>query len=166
MAEHSEEIADPDCWRCATELADAAEAAGADVISTALHLFGVMYLCPTCGNKRCPKATDHRLDCTNSNEPGQVGSRYGVLLSGSPEEADRVAEHSEEIAQPHDLATEAVNAAVSAWLCLGVGLVVGAAFSWWLYPVPFAVACWFGSRFIGVMARISLTLEGWEPFDD
>lgn len=80
--------ADPDCWRCATELADAAEAAGADVISTALHLFGVMYLCPTCGNKRCPKATDHRLDCTNSNEPGQVGSRYGVLLSGSSEEGD------------------------------------------------------------------------------
>ena len=35
-----------------------------------------MFLCPTCGNKRCPKATDHRLECTNSNEPGQVGSDY------------------------------------------------------------------------------------------
>lgn len=89
MPEHSEEIVHADCWRCATELADAAEAAGADVISTALHLFGVMYLCPTCGNKRCPKATDHRLDCTDSNEPGQVGSRYGVLLFGSSEDADR-----------------------------------------------------------------------------
>lgn len=36
-----------------------------------------MILCPTCGNKRCPKATDHDLDCTNSNEPGQPGSIYG-----------------------------------------------------------------------------------------
>ena len=33
-------------------------------------------VCPTCGNKRCPKATDHNLECTNSNEPGQKGSRY------------------------------------------------------------------------------------------
>lgn len=35
-----------------------------------------MFLCPTCRNKRCPKATDHRLDCTDSNEPGQKGSAY------------------------------------------------------------------------------------------
>ena len=35
-----------------------------------------MILCPDCGNKRCPKATDHRLQCTDSNEPGQEGSRY------------------------------------------------------------------------------------------
>lgn len=33
-------------------------------------------VCPDCGNKRCPKATDHTLACTNSNEPGQAGSRY------------------------------------------------------------------------------------------
>ena len=33
-------------------------------------------VCPTCGNKRCPRATDHRLECSNSNEPGQPGSRY------------------------------------------------------------------------------------------
>jgi len=37
-----------------------------------------MILCPTCGNKRCPKASDHRLDCTNSNEPGQPGSVYSA----------------------------------------------------------------------------------------
>lgn len=36
-----------------------------------------MILCPTCGNKRCPKATDHRNECTNSNDPGQSGSVYG-----------------------------------------------------------------------------------------
>jgi Zn finger protein HypA/HybF involved in hydrogenase expression len=35
-----------------------------------------MRLCPTCGNKRCPRATDHNLACTNSNEPGQEGSIY------------------------------------------------------------------------------------------
>lgn len=35
-----------------------------------------MYLCPLCGNKRCPRATDHRLACTGSNEPGQPGSAY------------------------------------------------------------------------------------------
>ncbi len=35
-----------------------------------------MVVCPTCGNKRCPKATDHKLSCTNSNAPGQLGSVY------------------------------------------------------------------------------------------
>lgn len=35
-----------------------------------------MWLCPNCGNKRCPKATDHTLACTGSNEPGQKGSMY------------------------------------------------------------------------------------------
>ena len=35
-----------------------------------------MILCPLCGNKRCPHATDHSYECTGSNEPGQKGSRY------------------------------------------------------------------------------------------
>lgn len=35
-----------------------------------------MLLCPLCGNKRCPKATDHDLPCSGSNEPGQKGSCY------------------------------------------------------------------------------------------
>lgn len=35
-----------------------------------------MIMCPDCGNKRCPKASDHNLACTNSNEPGQPGSVY------------------------------------------------------------------------------------------
>lgn len=35
-----------------------------------------MILCPTCGNKRCPKATSHGLVCTHSNDPGQEGSSY------------------------------------------------------------------------------------------
>jgi hypothetical protein len=33
-----------------------------------------MILCPKCGNKRCPKASDHRLTCTESNKSGQQGS--------------------------------------------------------------------------------------------
>jgi hypothetical protein len=31
-----------------------------------------MVLCVKCGNKRCPRAQDHRFKCTNSNELGQV----------------------------------------------------------------------------------------------
>lgn len=34
------------------------------------------FLCETCGNKRCPHATDHMFECTGSNEPGQKGSMY------------------------------------------------------------------------------------------
>lgn len=40
-----------------------------------------MVLCPDCGNKRCPKASDHRLACTRSNESGQLGSIYGPPFS-------------------------------------------------------------------------------------
>lgn len=35
-----------------------------------------MIICETCGNKRCPHATDHEEECTGSNEPGQEGSWY------------------------------------------------------------------------------------------
>jgi len=35
-----------------------------------------MIICVDCGNKRCPKANDHNLKCTGSNEPGQPGSAY------------------------------------------------------------------------------------------
>ena len=44
-----------------------------------------MALCPTCGNKRCPKANNHRNQCSNSNEPGQKGSAYegcGITQKG------------------------------------------------------------------------------------
>lgn len=36
----------------------------------------IFLVCPVCGNKRCPKASNHRLECTGSNEPGQSGSVY------------------------------------------------------------------------------------------
>ena len=51
-----------------------------------------MILCPECGNKRCPKASDHRLNCTGSNESGQGGSVYAA----QPEQDhgfDRTASH-------------------------------------------------------------------------
>ncbi len=37
-----------------------------------------MRLCPNCGNKRCPKATDHNNECTDSNDAGQEGSIYYI----------------------------------------------------------------------------------------
>jgi hypothetical protein len=41
----------------------------------------MMILCPDCGNKRCPKASDHQLACTGSNEPGQPGSVFPTMES-------------------------------------------------------------------------------------
>ena len=49
------------CWRCLSERGE-------------VHFR--MIVCPECGNKRCPKASDHNLVCTGSNEPGQPGSVY------------------------------------------------------------------------------------------
>lgn len=56
-----------------------------------------MFLCETCGNKRCPHAADHRLACSGSNEPGQEGSLY--------EEAD-LAEGCEAVQGEHADALE------------------------------------------------------------
>lgn len=62
-----------------------------------------MVLCPVCGNKRCPHATDHRYACTGSNEVGQGGVdvadmahraphclKYGAAMS--PEEIEAIAQ--------------------------------------------------------------------------
>ncbi len=57
------------CGRCYTCLDDPSRGIRNPTMSQ-------MVVCPTCGNKRCPKATHHDLTCTNSNEPGQSGSRY------------------------------------------------------------------------------------------
>lgn len=35
-----------------------------------------MVVCNICGNKRCPRASNHRNACTDSNTPGQSGSVY------------------------------------------------------------------------------------------
>ena len=47
----------PCCWKCTPD-------------------YHFMLLCPTCGNKRCPHASDHTLACSGSNEVGQPGSIY------------------------------------------------------------------------------------------
>ena len=47
-----------------------------------------MALCPACGNKRCPKANDHRNTCTGSNEPGQPGSAYVGGIKGGQHGAE------------------------------------------------------------------------------
>ncbi|MDN4237944.1 hypothetical protein OA819_04400 [Citrobacter freundii] len=36
-------------------------------------------VCPDCGNKRCPRANNHRNACTGSNAPGQDGSAYPAV---------------------------------------------------------------------------------------
>jgi hypothetical protein len=43
-----------------------------------------MILCSECGNKRCPKASDHNFSCTGSNEPGQWGSIYTTPPTPQP----------------------------------------------------------------------------------
>lgn len=41
--------------------------------------FRPFIVCSKCGNKRCPKATNHEYECTGSNEPGQLDSIYGEV---------------------------------------------------------------------------------------
>ncbi|WP_315125185.1 hypothetical protein [Comamonas antarctica] len=44
-------------------------------------------VCPDCGNKRCPRAHNHELACTNSNAPGQTGSSWEhVKPAAAPKE--------------------------------------------------------------------------------
>lgn len=52
----------PDCWCCTCR----------PVVLSDMRFV----VCPDCGNKRCPRANDHRNACTGSNEPGQEGSAY------------------------------------------------------------------------------------------
>ncbi len=51
-----------------------------DTINGLPRLAGEMVVCKTCGSKRCPHAADHRHSCTDSNDPGQLGSAYGRPL--------------------------------------------------------------------------------------
>ena len=49
-----------------------------------------MILCSECGNKRCPKATNHELQCTNSNAPNQAGSIYNTPPQRTEQETDEL----------------------------------------------------------------------------
>lgn len=58
-----------------------------------IHLgHGGMYLCDTCGNKRCPHATNHIFECTGSNKPNQPGSMYQLGDSDGTKLAERTDE--------------------------------------------------------------------------
>jgi hypothetical protein len=46
-----------------------------------------MIICPDCGNKRCPKASDHDIACSGSNSPGQPGSVFGDPVASHLEPA-------------------------------------------------------------------------------
>ena len=50
-------------------------------------------VCPTCGNKRCPKANNHQHECSGSNEPGQKGSAFetAATFAGVDERAIEIA---------------------------------------------------------------------------
>ncbi|MHB1665835.1 hypothetical protein [Thiomonas sp.] len=61
-----------ECRRCLEERQATVSTALGDIPLSMVR----MILCPKCGNKRCPHASDHRLECTGSNEPGQPGSIY------------------------------------------------------------------------------------------
>jgi DNA-directed RNA polymerase subunit RPC12/RpoP len=58
------------CWKCVDE-ASMSSPWRIEALVSMRYI-----LCPVCGNKRCPKATDHELECTGSNESGQPGSVY------------------------------------------------------------------------------------------
>ena len=63
-----------DCWTCRALTRRALIDSGR--IEEALGMMPQFIICPTCGNKRCPRATWHENDCTGSNLPGQTGSRF------------------------------------------------------------------------------------------
>jgi uncharacterized membrane protein YraQ (UPF0718 family) len=53
----SDEIKHHDCVQCCEDAGD---------------IQRTMILCPKCGNKRCPKALDHRNKCTGRNDIEQL----------------------------------------------------------------------------------------------
>ncbi|OTG87916.1 hypothetical protein [Acinetobacter sp. ANC 3813] len=52
------EVKEYDCAQCCRDAGD---------------IKRTMIVCRKCGNKRCPKAQDHRMTCTGRNDVGQVG---------------------------------------------------------------------------------------------
>lgn len=70
------------CHRCTMELVELepfepeVSQSGSSIVGFLDPRICRMFLCETCGNKRCPHAADHRHACTGSNKPGQKGSLY------------------------------------------------------------------------------------------
>lgn len=59
-----------------------------DTIRRKFGLARFMVVCPTCGNKRCPKATDDALDCSAAHAPHHhlecAHIQVRVLVCGGP----------------------------------------------------------------------------------
>lgn len=73
------------CYRCRKDRELPRESFGNDF--SAWHLQSAnarMILCAKCGCKRCPHATDHRNECTDSNDSGQVGSQFHPDFTTGP----------------------------------------------------------------------------------
>lgn len=65
------------CRRCSEAWDKANAPEGADILwKISQGRSSRFIVCETCGNKRCPHATNHIYACTNSNESGQLGSDY------------------------------------------------------------------------------------------
>lgn len=76
----------PGCGNCRRCLADVPASPGSWLTVPMTR----MIVCSSCGNKRCPHASDHDLACTASNEPGQPGSVYGGIPAQRTAEWDRI----------------------------------------------------------------------------
>lgn len=66
------------CWTCINKRAETITDS-----YRRLTFLSRFIVCPDCGNKRCPKGTNHELACTGSNDAEQPGSRYGGLDWGT-----------------------------------------------------------------------------------
>lgn len=65
------------CRKCSREWDEKNLPDNLDLITRYMQSRSYRYIvCDICGNKRCPHATDHELECTGSNDPGQPGSVY------------------------------------------------------------------------------------------
>jgi hypothetical protein len=54
------------CWQCEDALQK-------ENFKRGIVRMARFIVCPTCGNKRCPRAASHEFLCTGSNETDQVG---------------------------------------------------------------------------------------------
>ena len=72
------------CGKCHACLVGVNDESGFPVTATR------MILCPICGNKRCPHASNHRYACTNSNDTDQIGSIYRTHPAPSCQECENL----------------------------------------------------------------------------
>ena len=103
----AEEDANCECHRCIVEK---------DLRDGVFPLSSTkMILCPECGNKRCPKASDHRLTCTGSNEADQEGSIYAEPVNGYTSPPKQEIEQAEKTINPQDLIIQTYSTDTGGW---------------------------------------------------